>query len=256
MADLIDTGAELLAVDAGAASGVTSSDGSVRVALSDDGVDLSVKQYVDGKQDKLTAGDNITIKDNVISATGGGSVWTIESHALHEPADEIVMNEYVDSTYSGYSKRVNASVPTGVDKSVLRLFNTGEDSDIDVVVYTDRTLFGVGQKMTGACQFSVSPGSALMLKVDGRCMFAGYSTGSLLPSMLKTQKYNSDGNPLDLGTFSTTFKTSFKTGIERVVDSLGTMTMSFMTAMKPGIELLGDLAGKMSTKFNISMETE
>ncbi|BDT04680.1 hypothetical protein SHM_23260 [Spiroplasma ixodetis] len=33
---------------------------------------IETNQLLDKKQDKLTAGDNITIKDNVISATGGG----------------------------------------------------------------------------------------------------------------------------------------------------------------------------------------
>lgn len=41
-----------------------------------------IKEMAEGKQDKLTAGENITIQDNVISATGGGSsplVYTLQA---------------------------------------------------------------------------------------------------------------------------------------------------------------------------------
>lgn len=46
-----------------------------------------VKQTTDGKQDKLTAGDNITItEDGTISATGGGDIKTVESQLVDIPS--------------------------------------------------------------------------------------------------------------------------------------------------------------------------
>ena len=46
-----------------------------------------VKQTTDGKQDKLTAGDNITItEDGTISATGGGDIETVESQLVDIPS--------------------------------------------------------------------------------------------------------------------------------------------------------------------------
>ena len=42
---------------------------------------IALKSELDGKQDKLTAGDNITIVDNVISATGGGGSVDLSAYA-------------------------------------------------------------------------------------------------------------------------------------------------------------------------------
>ena len=42
---------------------------------------IALKSELDGKQDKLTAGDNIKIVDNVISATGGGGSVDLSAYA-------------------------------------------------------------------------------------------------------------------------------------------------------------------------------
>ena len=48
---------------------------------------IALKSELDGKQDKLTAGDNITIVDNVISATGGGGGGSVDLSAYAKTAD-------------------------------------------------------------------------------------------------------------------------------------------------------------------------
>ena len=56
----------------GAAKGATALQSETDPIYSADKPSLALKSELNGKQDKLTAGDNITIVDNVISSTGGG----------------------------------------------------------------------------------------------------------------------------------------------------------------------------------------
>lgn len=65
--------------DSGVWVGTETPDGdyNVWVKPDDEAIEIATKADLDGKQDKLTAGTNITIENNVISASGGGSdeVW-------------------------------------------------------------------------------------------------------------------------------------------------------------------------------------
>lgn len=65
--------------DSGVWVGTETPDGdyNVWVKPDDQAIEIATKADLDGKQDKLTAGTNITIENNVISAAGGGSdeVW-------------------------------------------------------------------------------------------------------------------------------------------------------------------------------------
>ena len=65
--------------DSGVWVGTETPDGdyNVWVKPDDEAIEIATKADLDGKQDKLTAGTNITIENNVISAAGGGSdeVW-------------------------------------------------------------------------------------------------------------------------------------------------------------------------------------
>ena len=66
-----------------------------------------IKGVFDTKQDKLTAGDNITITDNVISATGGGSGFWEGTHAEYEAQKDTIADgtiiyfndDYTDGAY-------------------------------------------------------------------------------------------------------------------------------------------------------------
>lgn len=65
--------------DSGVWVGTETPDGdyNVWVKPDDQAIEIATKADLDGKQDKLTAGTNITIENNIISAAGGGSdeVW-------------------------------------------------------------------------------------------------------------------------------------------------------------------------------------
>ena len=65
--------------DSGVWVGTETPDGdyNVWVKPDDEAIEIATKADLDGKQDKLTAGTNITIENNVISAAGGGAdeVW-------------------------------------------------------------------------------------------------------------------------------------------------------------------------------------
>lgn len=65
--------------DSGVWVGTETPDGdyNVWVKPDDEAIEIATKADLDGKQDKLIAGTNITIENNVISASGGGSdeVW-------------------------------------------------------------------------------------------------------------------------------------------------------------------------------------
>jgi len=56
--------------------------------------EADVESALSSKQDTLTAGDNITIKDNVISATGGGSGVTVDT-AISETSENPVQNKVI-----------------------------------------------------------------------------------------------------------------------------------------------------------------
>lgn len=57
-------------------------------ATARENADSDLQEQIDGKQDTLTAGENITIENNVISAIGGGGVKTLtaDDYNFHNPA--------------------------------------------------------------------------------------------------------------------------------------------------------------------------
>ena len=68
----------------------------------------TVRTAVQGKQDRLTAGENITIENNVISATGGGgqsyvagSGINITGNVISNTAQPDVNKAYVDTALAG-----------------------------------------------------------------------------------------------------------------------------------------------------------
>jgi len=67
----------------------------------------TVETAVEGKQDRLTAGQNITIENNVISATGGGQSYaagsgiSIENNVISNTAQPDVTKAYVDTALAG-----------------------------------------------------------------------------------------------------------------------------------------------------------
>lgn len=67
-------------------------------------VSSAIAEAVAGKQDTLTAGENITIVDNVISATGGGATYTA-GNGLILSGNEFAINPSVVATQSDLSNK-------------------------------------------------------------------------------------------------------------------------------------------------------
>ena len=85
-----------------------------------------------GKQDVLTAGDNITIEDNVISASGGD---------LSYSTTERVIGKWIDGTTDVYEITVYWSQVSGQGNTLITLNH--EIANIDKVINYD-FMFGVG----------------------------------------------------------------------------------------------------------------
>lgn len=225
-------------------------DNKNRRILSVDGADQWTRKtepLCPNKQDKLTAGDNITIEDNVISATGGGSSWT-EVSFDNMAAAVISMAEYVSQSQSGYREELDVYADDSIEHSILKLFNTSTSDSINVMVHTNKTLFGVGNKVTNGYTYSIKSGKALFLKVDGKCIIASYSSSSQIAET-GTQQYNDDGNPVDGLALSTMFSTAFKTGVERISDGIGSLVNTFSIAVKKGFDKITD-AGNVGLAFS------
>lgn len=73
--------------------------GVLKVGTPVDNADATTKQYVDtiasAKQDTLTAGQNITITNNVISATGAGAVYNAGEGILINSNNDIMTNNII-----------------------------------------------------------------------------------------------------------------------------------------------------------------
>ena len=114
---------------------------AIETALTTQGNAIATLQ--NGKQDKLTAGDNITIVNNVISATGGGAglqYWhetatRFYREGIHEglSADDYIYttcnwNNYVGGLIQGYEYRKLTEDPT-----IMGVFGYGSNHNIAIV---------------------------------------------------------------------------------------------------------------------------
>ncbi len=127
--------------------------------LINDNKSIVTKKYMDQqietKQDKLTAGSNITIQDNVISATGGGSGKTyngsqniiVDNNAnTISLSDEITLNvlerplimnnQKIDIQYGSNTIPFNISHVNG--SSVISIYP--EDIEIESNMYNDKSI--------------------------------------------------------------------------------------------------------------------
>lgn len=100
--------------------------------LTNDSGFLTAHQDISGKQDKLTAGTNITIADNVISATGGGIGVYTESSSAAVTTGTVTLSE---AEYTYYKL-------TPEDSSAAAVFSLAADSSTQEHSYflnADRT---------------------------------------------------------------------------------------------------------------------
>lgn len=146
---------------------------------------LDLKNALNGKQDKLTAGENITIdENNVISATGGGSIDAIDNLTITKNAsDEIQAAAILDSNgtilkfWSGTKAQYDA-IPT---HDSLTLYNITDDTD-PVSVYTKTEVDALLATKANANSVYTKSETYTQLEVDNQISTAVASLlGSVYP---------------------------------------------------------------------------
>lgn len=187
------------------------------------------------KEDALTAGDNITIENNVISAKGGDA-WTYESSSLTPNA---VFKQYIDQTLTGWIGTVAINVEKDADIGIIRIKNN-VDTPIHVSLYNmvTYTLFGVGNKTAYGYVLDIPGNGMLVAKIDHKALYttlSKYSSGSSTPT--ETQSYDTNGNPIDaILAFSTSFFAKLDIGhcIEVVDQMIANLKTEFVSMMDKG----------------------
>lgn len=92
----------------------------------------AVQTEVENKQDKLTAGDNITITNNVISATGGGSSGGTKLY-LHTLSFTYKHSSF---TYNSFTLTVITTYSTPITASnIASMLNTS----VSAIIYAHST---------------------------------------------------------------------------------------------------------------------
>lgn len=196
---------------------------------------LTDEALCDNKQDKLTAGDNITIENNVISAKGGDA-WTYESSSLTANA---VFKQYIDQTLTGWIGTVAINVEKDADIGIIRIKNN-IDTPIHVSLYNmvTYTLFGVGNKTAYGYVLDIPGNGMLVAKIDHKALYttlSKYSSGSSTPT--ETQSYDTNGNPIDaILALSTSLFAKLDIGhcIEVVDQMIAKLKTEFVSMMDKG----------------------
>jgi len=91
-----------------------------------------IKQKIAGKQDTLTAGDNIKIENNVISATGGGSGVTVDDE-LSTTSENPVQNKVITAALNGKASSDDLNtLETNIENSLDSETTARKEADADL----------------------------------------------------------------------------------------------------------------------------
>lgn len=105
------------------------------------------------KQDKLTAGENITIENNVISSTGGGTVINLDNISITKNTDDNIQTiGVIDQnntskaikTWTGTKEEFDALV-----KDENTLYNVNDEAEYDIKVPVLEALYPIGSIYIG-----------------------------------------------------------------------------------------------------------
>ena len=99
------------------------------------------------KQDTLTAGTNITIVDNVISSTGGGSI-TVDS-ALSSDSENPVQNKVITNALGNKLESTDISFTSTANIDRIRLTVDSTPSDVTLKTVNGNHLIGSGDLIIG-----------------------------------------------------------------------------------------------------------
>ena len=116
-----------------------------RPTYSKDGSDfngspLALLSDVDNKQDKLTAGKNIKIEDNVISATssGGGGGTKLYKHIVTDTSHRCYI-QYIGSTPSRYDSKLELLIISTRESAYADLAEINRDKNIITCLFSNNT---------------------------------------------------------------------------------------------------------------------
>lgn len=138
--------------DSGVWVGTETPDGdyNVWVKPDDEAIEIATKADLDAKQDKLTAGTNITIENNVISAAGGGSdeVWigseepTGDQTVWIDPTGSETAGLVTQAELANKQDKLTAGANITIDSNNV-ISATGGGGSYTLPVASDNTLGGV-----------------------------------------------------------------------------------------------------------------
>lgn len=139
--------------DSGVWVGTETPDGdyNVWVKPDDEAIEIATKTDLDGKQDKLTAGTNITIENNVISATGGSDeVWigseepTGDQTVWIDPTGSETAGLATQAELANKQDKLTAGTNITIDSNnVISATGSGGGGSYTLPVASDNTLGGV-----------------------------------------------------------------------------------------------------------------
>lgn len=139
--------------DSGVWVGTETPDGdyNVWVKPDDEAIEIATKADLDGKQDKLTAGTNITIENNVISAAGGGSdeVWigseepTGDQTVWIDPTGSETAGLVTQAELANKQDKLTAGTNITIDSNNVISATGGSGGSYTLPVASDNTLGGV-----------------------------------------------------------------------------------------------------------------
>lgn len=181
---------------------------AIETALTTQGNAIATLQ--NGKQDKLTAGENITIVNNVISATGGGGhgleYWTETSESLYRAINEeiydfsgdaqFLLENGVDITYTStyYSPRKYTSSGKAVG-ALGHYYDGGSNPENGFVLFsTDPDAVKVLAELNG---LSPQRNEAISISYKGQTI---YTNGQIFNAGSNTTITETSGL-VDVGTF-------------------------------------------------------
>ena len=158
----------------------------------------SISQAVSGKQDTLSAGTNITIVDNVISAEGGGSV-TIDP-SLDTGSTNAVANSAITTAINA----VSGAVPTqyvkkivqNSDNGVVRHYEVWKESGYAFPIYN----FSINGKMVLSKQNGTYPDAYNFNLVETSAFTAHTADTTIHVTAAQTASW--DGAVSDISTIS------------------------------------------------------
>lgn len=143
--------------------------GDTSVDLTDYYTKEETDEKLNNKQDTLTAGDNITIKDNVISASGGG--------LLTDVVDVIKLPNNMDPTNAGgtYGKITDPEYVENINTVLTKLYNTTTTTNFNLILFTDNGGYSNGRFALTKMKYTDIPTKDGQQRFQWHVYFQGFS---------------------------------------------------------------------------------